>query len=83
MAIRFISVYEEGDYIVREKKVEPNIWKEKDRYVRPKEGADIYRMCTKKFVKLAYDAGAVLKIERLILVDRKSFEEYLRTFVVK
>lgn len=59
-----------------------NVWKEKDRYVRASEGAQIYRMCSRKFVEMAYDAGAVLKLNRLILVDRKAFEQYLETFRV-
>lgn len=55
--------------------------KEKGRkFVRYSEGAELYSMCKHTFMKLAADAHAVYKINRLSLVNTKVFEEYLETF---
>lgn len=51
-------------------------------YVRYDEGAEMYSMCKHSFMKLAAEAHAVYKINRLTLVNRKIFEEYLETFRV-
>ena len=40
--------------------------KEKKRFVRYKEGAEMYSMGMNKFQSLAKDAGAILKIEYCI-----------------
>ena len=40
-------------------------------YVRYDEGAERYSMCKHTFMKLAADAHAVYKINRLILVNTK------------
>lgn len=58
-----------------EKKVEQNI------FVRYDEGAKKYSMCKHTFMKLAQDAHAVYKINRLTLVNTKIFEEYLEMFM--
>ena len=42
---------------------------EKKRLVRYKEGAEMYSMGMNKFQTLAKDAGAILKIDRMVLVD--------------
>ena len=41
----------------------------KKRLVRYKEGAEMYSMGMNKFQTLAKDAGAILKIDRMVLVD--------------
>lgn len=53
------------------------------RLVRYKEGAELYSMGLNKFQSLAKDAGAILKIDRLVLVDLDVFDEYLETFRVR
>ena len=55
----------------------------KKRLVRYKEGAEMYSMGMNKFQTLAKDAGAVLKIDRMVLVDLDAFERYLESFRVK
>ena len=45
----------------------------KKRLVRYKEGAEMYSMGMNKFQTLAKDAGAVLKIDRMVLVDLDVF----------
>ena len=51
-------------------------------FVRYDEGAKRYSMCKHTFMKLAQDAHAVYKINRLTLVNTKIFEEYLESFRV-
>ena len=53
---------------------------EKKRLVRYKEGAEMYSMGMNKFQTLAKDAGAILKIDRMVLVDLEIFDQYLATF---
>lgn len=51
--------------------------------VRYKEGAEMYSMGMNKFQTLAKDAGAILKIDRMVLVDLDIFDQYLETFRVQ
>lgn len=50
------------------------------KFVRYKEGAELYGMCEKKFIRLAKDAKAVYKVDRLVLVNTELIEEYLESF---
>ena len=50
------------------------------RFVRDKEGAELYSMCQSKFEQMAKDAKAVYKVDKLVLVNCDIFEEYLETF---
>ena len=68
-----------GEYVMQRKTKELN----KKRLVRYKEGAEMYSMGMNKFQTLAKDAGAVLKIDRMVLVDLETFDKYLETFRVK
>ena len=56
---------------------------EKKRLVRYKEGAEMYSMGMNKFQTLAKDAGAILKIDRMVLVDLDIFDQYLERFRVQ
>ena len=56
---------------------------EKKRLVSYKEGAEMYSMGMNKFQTLAKDAGAILKIDRMVLVDLDIFDQYLETFRVQ
>lgn len=51
-------------------------------YIRYEEGAKRYSMSIHSFMKLAAEAHAVYKINRISLVNVKLFEEYLETFRV-
>lgn len=55
----------------------------KKRLVRYKEGAEMYNMGMNKFQTLAKEAGAILKIDRMVLVDLDVFDRYLESFRVK
>lgn len=52
----------------------------KKRFVRYKEGAEMYSMCQTKFEKMAKEAKATYKLDKLVLVNCDIFEEYLETF---
>ena len=52
----------------------------KKRYVRYKEGAELYSICQTKFEKMAKEAGATYKLNKVVLVNCEIFEEYLETF---
>lgn len=56
---------------------------DKKRFVRYKEGAELYSMCQSKFEQMAKDAEAIYKLNKLVLVNTEIFEEYLETFHVK
>jgi len=42
--------------------------KKKTRFVRYKEGAALYSMCQTEFERLAKDANAIYKVDKLVLV---------------
>lgn len=50
------------------------------KFVRYKEGAELYSMGHCKFEQLAKEAGAVYKIDGICLVNCHIFEEYLESF---
>nr|WP_303007444.1 DUF6462 family protein [uncultured Anaerostipes sp.] len=53
---------------------------DRKRFVRYKEGAEIYSMCQSKFEQMAKDAKAIYKVDKLVLVNCDIFEKYLETF---
>ena len=53
------------------------------RFARYKEGAELYSMCQSKFEDMAKEAGAIYKLNKLVLVNCDVFEEYLETFRIK
>ena len=55
----------------------------KKRFVRYKEGAELYSMCQRKFEQMAKDANAIYKLDKLVLVNCDIFEEYLETLRVR
>lgn len=50
------------------------------RFVRYKEGADMYSIGLTKFQELAKEAHATIKVDKLVLVDCQKFEEFLESF---
>lgn len=50
------------------------------KFVRYKEGAELYSMGHCKFEQLAREAKATYKIDGIVLVNTEIFEEYLETF---
>lgn len=54
----------------------------KKEFIRYDEGAERYSMSKHSFMKLAQEAHAVYKINRITLVSVPIFEEYLESFRV-
>ena len=52
----------------------------KKKFVRYKDGAEMYSMSQSKFEELAKDAKAVYKINKLVLVNTEILDEYLESF---
>ena len=52
----------------------------KKRFVRYKEGAELYSMGLTKFQQMAKDAKAIYKLDKLVLVNCDIFETYLESF---
>lgn len=50
------------------------------KFVRYKEGAQLYSMGLHTFMELAHEAGAVYKVRKIALVNTKIFEEFLEAF---
>jgi len=50
------------------------------RFVRFKEGADMYSLGITKFQELAREAKATYKVDKVVLVDCAIFERYLESF---
>lgn len=55
----------------------------KKRFVRYKEGAELYSMSERKFMDLAKDAKATYKINQVVLVNCDILEEYLESFRIE
>ena len=49
-------------------------------YLRYKEAEIIYSMSHKKLLELAGKAGAILRIDGTVLIDREAFNRYLEQF---
>ena len=47
------------------------------KFVRYKEGAELYSISQSKFEKLAKDAKATYKVDKVVLVNCELFEKYL------
>lgn len=53
---------------------------DRKKFVRYKEGAELYSMCQSKFEKMAKEARATYKLDKLVLVNCEIFEEYLESY---
>ena len=51
------------------------------KYIRYKEGAVLYSMSEREFNKLAHNAGAVHKVNKMSLVKVAKVDDYLEYFV--
>lgn len=50
------------------------------KYIRYKDGAEMYSMSVTSFSKLAREAGAIYKIRNIVLVNTEILDEYLEAF---
>ena len=70
----------EYDYFKEDSHHETKVEKVKKKWIRAREGVDIYSISRNKLVSMARDAGAAYKIDATILIDVETFERYLETF---
>lgn len=52
----------------------------KKKFVRYDEGAQLFSMGIHTFEKIAKDAGAVYRVNKLVLINVEIVEEYMETF---
>ena len=50
------------------------------KFVRYRTGADMYDMSERQFKQIAKDAGAIYKINRMVLVSIELLDRYLECF---
>jgi len=77
------NLSEEYDFFEPSKNLrEVKVSREPKKWIRCKEGTQIYSMGKTKFLAMAREAGAAVQIDRTILVDSEMFDRYLETFRV-
>lgn len=52
----------------------------KKKWIRCKEGMDLYSVSRPKLVRLAREEGAAYKLDGVILIDTEVLDRYLETF---
>lgn len=57
------------------------VYKEWKKYRRIKDGAEYYGFGVSKFRHLAEDACAILKLQKVVLIDCERFEKFLDSFI--
>ena len=55
---------------------------EKAKYLRQRQGTQLYNMSRTTFCKLALESGGLIKIGSMVIVERETFERYLESFRV-
>ena len=53
---------------------------DRKKFVRYKEGAELYSISQTKFERLARDAKATYKVDKVVLVNCEILDDYLETF---
>ena len=53
------------------------------KFVRYKDGAELYSFGIQNFMKIAKEAGAVRKIRGTVLVNTEKLDEYIDSFEVR
>lgn len=53
------------------------------KFVRYKDGAELYSLGIQNFMKIAKEAGAVRKIRGTVLVNTEKLDEYIDSFEVR
>ena len=53
------------------------------KFVRYKDGAELYSLGIQNFMKIAKEAGAVRKIRGTVLLNTEKLDEYIDSFEVR
>ncbi len=56
---------------------------EKRKYVRCDEACKIYSMGLTKLKEIAKDAGAIYKLNRMVLISLEKMDKYIETFLLE
>lgn len=80
----------EGDFILKTEDMYYNAQKRSEvqeaarrlrrKFLRYQQAEIVYSLSHKKLMELAYDAGAIYRIEGIVLINRDIFDEYLERF---
>jgi len=54
---------------------------DKKKYVRYEEACEIYSMGLTKLKEVARDAGAIYRLNRLVLINLEKMDAYIETFL--
>lgn len=54
--------------------------KEGKKFIKLKDGPEIYGICLSTFTKRAREAGAIIKLGKSVIIDVEIFEKYLDSF---
>lgn len=57
-----------------------SVLRTKRKWIRCKEGVDLYSIGKTKLLEIAREAGAAVKIDGTILIDSETLDLYLETF---
>lgn len=50
------------------------------KFLRYQQAEIVYSLSHKKLMELAYDAGAIYRLDGIVLINREIFDEYLEKF---
>lgn len=78
MSIKAVDEY--NNFFNEDTRHETKVEKLKRKWIRVRDGVDIYSISRPKLVSLAMEAGAAYKIDSVILIDKEAFELYLESF---
>ncbi len=56
---------------------------DRKKFVRYDEACELYSMGLTKLKEIARDAGAVYKLNRLVLINTDKLDEYIETFLTE
>lgn len=74
------GIMKEYDFFKDENRQESRTVTRQRKWIRCKEGVEMYSVSRPKLVALATEAGAAYKIDATILIDTEKFENYLESF---
>ena len=50
------------------------------KFLRYQQAENVYSLSHKKLMEMAYDAGAIYRMDGIVLINREIFDEYLERF---
>ncbi len=75
-----MSKFDEYDYFKDDGNRESRVSPKKRKWIRCREGVEMYSVSRPKLIAMAKEAGAAYKVDATILIDTERFENYLESF---